>query len=221
MDSPPTRLKGLIVCEWLSACLIACSLAGCGTSPTTLAVESTTSTSRPSPPVEVTANPGAGQEPGTLTENASEPAKPDPAPPETTQPEAPVALKPRLTKVDPKDLIGRWRDSFFGTRTLTLNADGTARMELDLDFAGRLLYGIRLDFDMKWTLEGGTISIDVIEGKPSKQAKSAMETWGSRYMYLLDNIEDHQIEMRDWDGTSNYTLRRLPDEGPKDQPDDK
>ena len=85
-------------------------------------------------------------------------------------------------------------------------------MILDLDFAGRLMYGKRLDFDMTWSVEGALVTFDILEGSPSKQAQSAMATWGSRYEYLLDCVEDHQIEMRDSDGSMNYRLRRVSDE---------
>lgn len=140
------------------------------------------------------------------------PVIPMPAPPPAIEPVAANAstLQPKLMSVDASQLIGKWRDSFFGTRTLTLNADGTARMELDLDFAGRLLYGSRLDFDMRWQLEGATVTIDVIDGTPAKAAKSAMSTFGTRYVYLLDCVEDHTVEMRDDDGSMSHKLKRIP-----------
>lgn len=122
-----------------------------------------------------------------------------------------TGLQPKLQHVDSRQLVGTWRDSFFGTRTLTLNADGTAQMALELDFAGRLMYGSRLDFDMQWSVEGATVTIDILDGQPAKSAKSAMNTWGSRYVYLLDCVEDKQIEMRDSDGSMNHRLRRVAD----------
>jgi hypothetical protein len=125
------------------------------------------------------------------------------------KPDADGRLKAKLSSVNPDRLVGTWRDKFFGTRTLTLNADGSAKMVLDLDFAGRLMYGNRLEFDMKWSVEGANVMIDIIEGTPAKNAKSAMDTWGSRYEYLLDCVEDDKIEMRDWDGSMNHSLRRL------------
>lgn len=199
--------------------LLAFGTMGCGGSPTTLAVETPpkSDSAEKAPPAAIANETPSATEKTEATPNTAFKTVEEPTPSSTpTDPLPATALQPKLTMVDPQEVIGRWRDSFFGTRTLTLNADGTARMELDLDFAGRLLYGKRLDFDMKWTLEGGTITIDVIEGTPAEQAKSAMATWGSRYMYLLDNIETQQIEMRDWDGSMSYTLRRLPDEKPSD-----
>ena len=186
------------LCQCLFALLAAGGLAGCNWS-TTLAVDN---------PVDAT--------PGSVQDNATSSATPatqlPTEQPTSEQPDENSRLKAKLTTVDRAQLVGTWKDSFFGTRTLTLNADGTARMVLDLDFAGRLMYGSRLDFDMTWSVEGATVSIDIVKGTPVKAAKSLMQTWGSRYEYLLDCVEDRRIEMRDWDGSMNYTLRRISDD---------
>jgi len=177
---------------------LAVVLPGCSGS---LAVESP---APPQPPV-MTAEHAALPEPEpakTVTETPQvEPQKP-------VEP-AKAGLQPKLTKVDPAQLVGQWKDSFFGTRTLILKADGTARMILDLDLTGRLLYGKRLEFDMEWSVEGAVVTIDILKGTPEKPARSAMNTWGERYVYLLDCVEDHQVEMRDSDGSMNYVLRRV------------
>jgi hypothetical protein len=117
-----------------------------------------------------------------------------------------------LTQVDPSRLVGCWQDSFFGKRTLILKADGTARMVLDLDFAGQLLYGKRLDFDMRWSLDGAKVVIEIISGRPEKAAKSAMKTWGEIYEYNLECVEDHEVQMRSSDGSMFHKLQRLPAE---------
>ena len=183
------------LCQCLFALLATCGLAGCNWS-TTMAVESSVDATN-----------------GSVPDSAATPAAKSPIEQSPTeQPDENGRLKARLTTVDRTQLVGTWKDSFFGARTLTLNADGTARMVLDLDFAGRLMYGSRLDFDMTWSVEGATVSIDIIKGTPVKAAKSLMQTWGSRYEYLLDCVEDRRIEMRDWDGSMNYTLRRISDD---------
>ncbi|MBS0204263.1 MAG: hypothetical protein JSS49_15275 [Planctomycetes bacterium] len=218
----------------LSMVLLVGSLSGCNWSPTSLAVENP-SASRPATvslraddnsTTSLKSNAAAAQEPSSLT---------DPSPKQDTAPSTVFqtantadtattttaderVLQPKLSEVDRSQLLGRWQDQFYGKRILTLNDDGTARMELELDFAGRLLYGKRLDFDMKWSLDGARVFIDIVDGKPTRQAKSLMDTWGSRYEYLLDCVENHQVEMRAWDGSTNHVLRRLPDETPVESP---
>jgi hypothetical protein len=193
------------------ACLLgvcACLLAGCNWS-TSLALETEKTTeSKPGTPGTVSADPVAS------TANPPVTKIPDAAADQATPAgvESSTELQPSLKHVDPRQLVGTWQDSFFGTRTLTLNADGTAQMTLELDFAGRLLYGRRLDFDMQWSVEAGRVTIDILAGRPAKSAKSAMKTFGSRYVYLLDCVEDKQIEMRDSDGSMNHRLQRVPDD---------
>ena len=119
----------------------------------------------------------------------------------------------KLCDVDPSRLVGCWRDSFFGTRTLTLNADGTARMLLELDFAGQLLYGRQLDFDMRWSIDGATVAIEILSGRPEKAAKSAMKTWGEVYQYELECVENNEIQMRSSDGSMFHKLQRLQPKG--------
>jgi hypothetical protein len=199
---------------WLIIPAICCSLIGCGGTTTTLSIESPggthseTETAKEVPSATQVANgPKQEQPPADATSPTTE--KNEPA---STASSATTALTPKLTMVDPARIVGSWRDSFFGTRTLTLNSDGTAHMRLDFDFAGSLLYGNRLDFDMKWKLEQGVITIDIIDGHPKNAAKSAMSTWGKRYVYLLDHVEENKVEMRDGVQATSYALARLPDD---------
>lgn len=226
MDSDrPVRYCSLFGLAQAVALLLTCvGVWGCGSSPTTLAVENPAVSTAPdeqSRPINNPANAAPGSR-DPIAPAATGPSHADSsAAKSNAQPgqatDVPAAdestdkkmLKPKLDKVDPATLIGQWKDSFFGTRTLTLNDDGSAQMVLDLDFAGRLLYGNRLEFEMKWTLEGAVIGIDVVSGKPESSARSAMKTWGERYVYLLDAVSDDRIEMRDWDGAASYTLKKV------------
>lgn len=193
-------------------------LSGCNWSPPTLAVELPNA-----PTAEVVVAPVQSEEAASKSEEATPDAAVADVPPQPAEVvsegdetsddgQTRPKFSPKLTNVSASQLIGRWRDSFFGTRTLTLNADGTATMVLDLDFAGRLLYGKRLEFDMKWSLENGVVTIDILEGRPAAASKSATGTWGSRYEYLLDRVEAEAVEMRSSDGAMNHTLKRLADD---------
>lgn len=223
-------LPSNIVCPHGTGCclatmlLVSC-LSGCNWSPTSLAVENPNVDRTPitTAPIDDTSisstasEPIVEPEPVTKTESVPQPESTPSTlfqPATTTTPDERV-LQPKLTEVDRSQLLGRWQDQFYGKRILTLKDDGTARMELELDFAGRLLYGKRLEFDLKWSVDGARVVIDILDGKPAKQAKSLMNTWGCRYEYLLDCVENHQVEMRAWDGSSNHVLRRLADDTPE------
>lgn len=140
---------------------------------------------------------------------ASSAAEPEPQAPAAPEPQR---LKPKLEHVAPDRLFGTWKDRFFGTRTLILNSDGTARMILDLDLAARLMYGSHLEFDMRWSVADASVSIEILSGTPKSSADSLMKSWGTRFEYLLDLVEQDRVEMRDWDGSMSYSLRRATDE---------
>lgn len=177
--------------------LLACGLTGCNWSATTLALENPASTrTEVAKPVEATPEPAP----------ASEASSPEPA--AQSLPEVPES--PTQAVIDPAQLVGTWQDSFYGKRTLTLNADGTAHMRLDLDFAGRLLYGKHLDFDMRWSLDQSTVSIEILGGHPHRAAQSLMDTWGTEHTYLLDRVECDRVEMRDKNQSTSHVLQRLP-----------
>jgi len=190
---------------------VAASLTGCNWSPPTLAVElpqSTGSELGVAPPTAETAAPETL--PPADSSVACQPAEVVPSTAQSSEVgQSQSELAPKVQNVAAAQLLGRWRDSFLGTRTLTLNADGSAKMELDLDFAGRLLYGKRLEFDMKWSLKDGVVAVDIVEGRPAAASKSAISIWGDRYEYLLDRVEADVVEMRSSDGSTNHTLRRL------------
>lgn len=192
------------LCQAAVSCALTAILSGCSGS---LAVESTVPDQLPSIKNEKQPAPESVAE-----QNVATPAQGTTEKPAESATTVTTGLQPKLTKVDPAQLVGQWKDSFFGTRTLVLKPDGTAKMVLDLDFTGRLLYGKRLEFDMIWSVEGAVVTIDVLSGRPEKPAKSAMSTWGDRYVYLLDCVEDHQVEMRDSDGSMSHVLRRVSDD---------
>lgn len=197
MNRPPSSFVSLRQMVTLLP-LLACSLSGCNWSSTTLALDNPASTKRNVSATTEELRPN----PATDLRSSDEQSENRP------EIEAPTA-GPLQTNVDPVQLVGRWQDSFFGKRTLVLNSDGTAEMRLDLDFAGSLLYGKQVDFDMKWSLDQGTVTIDILKGKPETAAKSLMDTWGTQHIYLLDLVESERIEMRDKRHLASHTLQRL------------
>jgi hypothetical protein len=197
MNRPPSSFVSLRQMVTLLP-LLACSLSGCNWSTTTLALDN---------PASTKANISRATDEAVPTP-ATDLGSSDEQPVDQAEPDSPTAA-PLQTNVDPVQLVGRWQDSFFGKRTLILNADGTAQMRLDLDFAGSLLYGKQVDFDMKWSLDQGTVTIDILKGKPEAAAKSLMDTWGTQHIYLLDLVETDRIEMRDKRHLASHTLQRL------------
>ena len=82
-------------------------------------------------------------------------------------------------------------------------------MILDLDLTASLMYGRHLEFEMRWSVANATVQIEILEGKPESSAQSLIKTWGTQFEYLLEHVADNEVEMRDWDGSMSYSLRRV------------
>lgn len=118
---------------------------------------------------------------------------------------------PMSAMFDCQKLIGCWKDTFCGQRTLTLKEDGSACMHLDLDLAGRLLYGKSLDFDMRWSVDGTVITFEILTGRPVDAAKSAMKIWGESFEYRLVLVDGEQLQARDSNDSYLYKMTRVKD----------
>ena len=192
---------------WLP-CLIL--LAGCGASPIPLSVAGSQSpvTNPIDPPLSATDRIGSDE----LATTASGDVPPDVTSHDVTARSGSVATQEpdqSSTPFDCKQLAGCWKDSFCGQRTLTLKSDGSATMLLELDFAGRLLYGKTLEFDMRWSLEGSILSFEILTGRPVDAARSAIKLWGEAFEYRLELVDHERLHGWASDDSILYKLRRV------------
>jgi len=117
--------------------------------------------------------------------------------------------QPNSITFDAGRLVGCWRDGFCGRRTLTLKADGSATMFLELDFAGRLLYGKTLEFDMRWSLNESVLSFEIVTGRPVDATRSAIKLWGEVFEYRLELVDGERLHARTSDDATLYKLNRI------------
>lgn len=175
---------------WWMLCLPV--LAGCGGSPLPLSVAG-----MPEPTTATVNSPRSNFEPIESGDSVAAPV------------DASVPDSLPTSPFDCKQLAGCWRDGFCGQRTLTLKPDGSATMLLELDFAGRLLYGRTLEFDLNWSLEGSTLSFEILTGRPVDAAKSAMKLWGEAFDYRLELVDNENLHGWASDDSMLYKLRRI------------
>ncbi|MEK6257441.1 MAG: hypothetical protein AABP62_02380 [Planctomycetota bacterium] len=185
-------------------------VAGCGFSPLPMSVAAMpgpTTAPVDSPPATVEQIEGKDSIAASPSELSSEVTSSDAAVASTdvTVPDA----QPSTTAFDSKQLVGCWRDGFCGQRTLTLKADGSATMLLELDFAGRLLYGKTLEFDMCWSLNDSILSFEISAGRPVDAARSAIKLWGEAFEYRLELVDNERLHGWTSGDTTLYKLRRV------------
>ncbi len=195
---------GLILCLPLLTLPV-----GCGISPLPLSVAATpvpSEISANSPPAAVERYESDDSVAASSSDGVSETTPRDA---ESPLVDAPVPDSPPTSPFDSAQLVGCWRDSFYGQRTLTLKPDGSATMLLELDFAGRLLYGKTLEFDLQWSLDGSTLSFEILTGRPVEAAKSAMKLWGEAFDYRLELVDSENLHGWASDDSVLYKLRRI------------
>lgn len=117
--------------------------------------------------------------------------------------------KPPFMVIDPQQLAGRWRDSFYGKRTLTILPEGKATMLCEPDLAGRLLYGRQIEFDLDWSLEALKLTFKITSGRPMATAGRAIQAWGETFEYAIQAVKPDELRVVCNDGTTVYTFRRL------------
>lgn len=187
-------------------------LVGCGTSPIALSVSgSQSSIATPiDSPLPVTASVESDEPIFSSSEVSSDATSRDVAAP-SSDVTTPEPNRPSVP-CDCKQLIGCWKDSFCGQRTLTLKTDGSATMHLELDFAGRLLYGKTLEFDMRWSLDESIVTFEIVAGRPVDAARSAMKLWGEAFEYRVELVDGERLHAWASDDSTLYKLRRGSDE---------
>jgi len=118
-------------------------------------------------------------------------------PPKASQPTVEVA-----------QILGRWKDEFYGERTFTFRNDGTGTMHIRLDAISRLLYGDEVSFEFAWTLDGDEMHFSMIGGKPEKTAETLSQLFGKTSDKRIEKLDDREMHLRSLDSQKLYIHRR-------------
>ena len=106
-------------------------------------------------------------------------------------------------------LVGIWQDDYQGKRTMTLNADGTASMVVELSGVKAALFASRLSFDMEWSVEGRTLKKRTTGGEPEAAVKAILATMGDRVEERVLELTPERLLLLDPDGKTKYDWRSV------------
>lgn len=81
-------------------------------------------------------------------------------------------------------------------------------MLLELDLAGRLLFGKHLSFEMSWSVNDSILTFTILTGCPIDAAQSAMDIWGDSFEYRLVRLDEEYLHVWTSDGATFCNLRR-------------
>lgn len=98
---------------------------------------------------------------------------------------------------DISPLVGSWQSSSFGTQTLTKRADGTATLEMRLSPMVAVLYGREITLQLKWSLDGQTLTHHVVSGFPVRGVQKLTKKFGETYTYRILEATPEQLVVED------------------------
>lgn len=108
-----------------------------------------------------------------------------------------------------QQVIGTWQDEYQGKRTMTLNADGTGTMLVELKGATALLYASKLRFDMTWMLQDKKLIKKTVGGEPANKVNLILNTMGDTAEDTIVEVTAERLLLLDKDGKTQYDWRRI------------
>ena len=97
---------------------------------------------------------------------------------------------------------------------MTIRADGTATMVVELTGIKAALYASRLRFDMKWSLANGRLKKQTTGGDPPGRVKLILKMMGDRVDEPVLELTQERLLLLDGDGKQKYDWKRLAETAP-------
>lgn len=148
----------------------------------------------------------------------SQPANPDK---ESSSESLVEIVEPDETPAEPVDsetarlselIVGNWQQEFYGKRTLTVKADGTATMTILPSGVFALGFGPKIDLTMFWSVKDGHLDYGVSGGVPEDKVKLAAKTWGDHWVEQIVTLDENKLDLLSEDGSSHSIWERVPRE---------
>jgi len=139
----------------------------------------------------------------TLPDKSVKTPEPEESPVEPVDPET-----ARLRKL----IVGSWRQDYYGERTLTVKADGTATMTILPSGVFAFGFGPKIDLTMFWSVKDGRLDYGVNGGTPADKVKLAASTWGDHWVEKIIELNENKLDLLSVDGSSHSIWERVTSE---------
>jgi hypothetical protein len=106
-------------------------------------------------------------------------------------------------------LLGVWEDEYQGKRTMTLLADGTGTMCVELSGMQAALFASMLRFDMVWELEGRLLRKRTVGGEPAIKVNLILKMKGNTATDAIRDVTDSRLLLLDENGETEHEWRRV------------
>jgi hypothetical protein len=96
-------------------------------------------------------------------------------------------------------LVGQWEGEMYGDQQIDNRADGTARLIAQLDFVAALIYGDRLEMQLKWSVRDRVLTHEILSGEPADNVERLARHQGRSRSYRIEALTDHELTLRSID----------------------
>jgi hypothetical protein len=91
-------------------------------------------------------------------------------------------------------VTGDWKLERNGQRLLSLQADGTATMDVTLTGWQTVLFGEKMRFDIRWSLDGRELVLETTGGEPATAVEAVTKVYGIvRRQPILEVDSEHML----------------------------
>jgi len=106
-------------------------------------------------------------------------------------------------------LVGKWETERSGHREMTVRADGTATMVVRLDGVNAMLFGKKLTFWLKWSIQDGKLAFETTGGEPASRIKVITVMYGTNRVQRIRSLTKIRLLLIDEEGDPDHDYRRV------------
>ncbi|MEO1996462.1 MAG: hypothetical protein ABGZ17_14435 [Planctomycetaceae bacterium] len=107
-------------------------------------------------------------------------------------------------------VIGDWKLERDGQRLLSLQADGTASMNVTLTGWQTVLFGEKMRFDIRWSLDGRELVLETTGGEPATAVEAVTKVYGVvRRQPILEVNSEHMLLKDPDEGEADHDYIRV------------
>ena len=109
-----------------------------------------------------------------------------------------------------KSMLGTWEDDYKGHRILTLNADGTGTMVVELDGLAATLFAKTLTFREEWSVVDGKVTMKATGGEPAGKVGLVLSLHGDSSTQRIVEVTADRMILVEEPSETRFEWRRVP-----------
>jgi hypothetical protein len=106
-------------------------------------------------------------------------------------------------------MLGTWEDDYKGHRTLTLDADGTGTMVVELDGLSATLFAKKLTFQEEWSVSDGKVTMKATGGEPAGKVRLVLSFHGDTSIQRIVEVTEERMVLVEEPSETRFEWRRV------------